>query len=181
VKRKVIAAVVLSASALCAQTANGPKLPVINKNACPFECCQFGTWTANQDVPVYDKWQREGRTQTFTVKKGEAVTAVTGVHITYKPGRVRVTKDVPRLHLRKGAVVQTFMSRGEGAEDFWANGRMQSDETMASPECSEPHETFSFCRLDDGDKDWWIQIKTKSGQTGWVQGNEHFDGTDACG
>jgi hypothetical protein len=29
--------------------------------------------------------------------------------------------------------------------------------------------------------EWWIQIKTKAGLTGWTSEGKQFDGRDACG
>jgi hypothetical protein len=32
-----------------------------------------------------------------------------------------------------------------------------------------------------GKKEWWVQVKTDAGVTGWVLADGNFDGMDACG
>ena len=65
-----------------------PDMPFIDAGACPFECCHYGSWTARQSVPA-----RQTRNQrspiAFTIVRGEKVTALMGVVVTYKPGVVR--------------------------------------------------------------------------------------------
>ena len=85
-----------------------PTLPRVNHNACPFECCQFGRWTAKQNVAAYEEWHRS-RHRLFEIQKGQTVTALTGVHVTYKPGHLRAMKAVPELHMKPGDTVLTHM------------------------------------------------------------------------
>jgi hypothetical protein len=78
------------------------------------------------------------------------------------------------------------MYHGEGYFDFWVNGYSRNDQIYTALRCTEAtkketEETEPRCVVDEGDKEWWVRIKTKSGQTGWVEGNIGFDGIDACG
>src|SRR6266478_1547849 len=66
-----------------------PLLPVVDYKACPFEGCTFRKWIAAKDVALYSTW-KEGRKPVATVKSGQVVTGLTGVHITYEPDRVQV-------------------------------------------------------------------------------------------
>jgi hypothetical protein len=165
-----------------AQQAGPPTLPRVDGNACPFECCQFGRWTATRKIRVYNDWRRF-RHRSFEIQKGETVTAITGVHVTYKPGHLRVLKDIPELHMKVGDTVLTYMYHGEGYFDFWINGYSGNDQIYTALRCTEAtkKETEPVCVVDEGDKEWWVRIKTSSGQTGWVEGNIGFDGTNACG
>jgi hypothetical protein len=171
---------VLFATTWQVPSAAPPALPKVDYKACPFECCQFGEWKAEQDVRVYDRWQRKGRKELFTLHEGESVTAITGVHVTYRPGRLKILRDIPDLKLRQGDTVETYMYTGEGYVYFWSNGRMQHDQIFTSLSCSEVGENIA-CLLDHGDKEWWVKLRTKSGRVGWVRGNEGFSGSDACG
>jgi hypothetical protein len=156
-----------------------PRLPLIDRNACPFECCQFGPWTARSSVDVYDRWERKGRTKSFGIHQGEKVMALTGIHVTYKPGHVRVLRAIDDLGLRAGDVVETYMYLGEGAINYWNGKRMREIEMGQA--CSKHQERNPTCQVDRGETEWWIKVRTKSGRIGWVQGNKGFDGTDACG
>lgn len=161
-------------------TAARPALPKVDYKACPFECCQFGEWKAEQDVTVYDRWSRKGRKKLFTVRAGENVSALTGVHVTYRPGRLKILRDIPDLGLREGDTVETYMYSGEGYIHFWSNGKMQHDQIFTSLNCPQAGEKIA-CLLDHGDKEWWVKVRTTSGRVGWVRGNEGFSGSDACG
>lgn len=45
---------------LTPQKAPKPALPKIDENACPFEGCQFGLWTATNDVQLFSTWKKIG-------------------------------------------------------------------------------------------------------------------------
>ena len=172
----------VTVSCASAQKKPKPALPHIDRNACPFECCQFGTWKTKQQIQVFDNWT-DVRKKSFTLKKGMAVTVLTGIHITYRPGRLRALRSIPDLHIRKGDVVLTYMYHGEGYFDFWVNGFTGNDQIYTSLKCSDlkKSETEPLCIEASSKTDWWVQIKTKEGRTGWVNGNEGFSGSDACG
>lgn len=176
-----VLAAALASPLLFAQANSAPSLPRIDKNACPFECCQFGQWTANKSVPVFSDWQK-GRHKLLTISKGEKVTAVTGIHITYEPGHLRALTNMADINVKPGDTILTYMYRGEGDIDSWANGRWLGDQQLDSvvpcSQTTKPHEPA--CMLDRGKKEWWVLIKTSSGKQGWIQGNHGFDGSDGC-
>src|SRR5215831_8430955 len=90
--------------ALTPQKAPQPRLPKIDRNACPFEGCQFGRWTARQPVQLYSTW-KAGRRQIRRVRRGESVSAITGIHVTFEPSRIRVTAPIPAYGLKPGDIV----------------------------------------------------------------------------
>ncbi|HET6206404.1 MAG TPA: hypothetical protein VFD98_06310, partial [Terracidiphilus sp.] len=51
------------------------------------------------------------------------MTGVSGVVITYKPGVIRLNRDVPQDHLRRGDTILTYTYRGEGFSTVWFKGR----------------------------------------------------------
>src|SRR5258708_19315465 len=73
-----------------------PKLPFSEKAACPFECCQYGQWTASSTKQVLSE-QRKTASVAFTIRPGETVQAVTGVVVTRKFGLVRILKTTKFL------------------------------------------------------------------------------------
>src|SRR4051812_31754559 len=60
-----------------------PTLPFFDWNACPFEGCTYGEWTAAETVEVFDTW-KPSRKRIATVHAKAVVTGVSGVVITYK-------------------------------------------------------------------------------------------------
>src|ERR1041384_46047 len=68
-------------------------IPFEDKGACPFECCTYRQWVATETTPVKAS-HRDDSPVVFRIKKGERVTALTGIVITTKPGKAQVTKPV---------------------------------------------------------------------------------------
>src|SRR5205823_13295764 len=79
---------------LTPQKAPKPTLPKIDEKACPFEGCQFGPWTATDQVQLFSTWKKD-RKPLVTISKGEAVTAITGVHVTFEPSEIKVIAPMP--------------------------------------------------------------------------------------
>ena len=183
VRTAILSAILLLPLAAGAQESKpGPRpdLPYFDWNACPFEGCAYKQWTARESIPVYDTW-KENRKIIAQLKDGDKVVATTGVVITYKPGRVRMDRDLPENKLKRGDVILTYTYRGEGNFAVWFNGTFYSefDLTFASwpdeKDCRDCVATF----VDKGKNVWWAKVRLKSGQTGWVNMNDaHFDGVD---
>ena len=51
------------------------RYPYRVEGACPFECCDYGTWTARSDIPVFSA-ERTRIAPAFTIRKGEEFEAV---------------------------------------------------------------------------------------------------------
>lgn len=62
-----------------------PTMPLEEAGACPFEGCQFGAGTARGTV-VAHRSRSTSAARSFTVRKGETVTALTGVLVITRPG-----------------------------------------------------------------------------------------------
>lgn len=160
-----------------------PKLPVVDENACPFEGCTFGPWKVTKDSTLYSAWE-SNRKIIATLKQGQNVTAITGVHITIKPDVIRITKAVPTLSLRAGDRVLRYMYHGEGFADIWANGKWTKE-----ADCSFVTEkNGDGCGRDcagiveqEGIKEWWVKVRIESGLIGWVKVDNNFEGMDSLG
>jgi len=163
--------------------ADPPALPVIDYNACPFEGCTFGEWTVAKDTPLFDSW-KPGRAAQGKLSKGEKVTGLTGVHITNKPDAIRVLADIPQLSLKRGDTIFRYMYVGEGFADIWANGKW-----MKETDCTFIVEKDSSgcqrdCKaevIEEGNKEWWVQVRTKSGLVAWAKADDNFEGMDSLG
>lgn len=157
-----------------------PKSPKVDKNACPFEGCRFGKWTANTNVIVYSTWETT-RAPLASLSKGDDVTALTGVNIVFQPGKGIFDRDVPTYGAKKGDVVYSYRDCGEGAVDIWVHGRFID---CAEPDFSskEGYGCRSNCDgrwLELDKSEWWAQIRLKDGSAGWVLMHGNFEGTDA--
>ena len=158
-----------------------PALPVINFNACPFEGCKFRKWIVVKEVTLFSSW-KEDRKPVVTLKTGDVVTGITGVHITYEPDRIHILQPLPELQLQPGDIILRYMYRGEGFADIWTKGRWRKQF-----DCSFITEKNSTgCLFDcaakvvsDGRKDWWVQVKNAQGQTGWTKSESQFDCMDS--
>jgi hypothetical protein len=157
-----------------------PDLPRVDENACPFEGCQFGRWIALRQVELYDTW-RSSRKPLRRIQMGDTATAITGVHVTYKPDQIRIMKPIPGLKLQPGDTMLRYMYCGEGAADIWAKGTW-----MPCAEIDTTELSGFGCREDcvarvivNGRKTWWVQIRANHGTVGWAIVTDNFDGTDA--
>ena len=159
-----------------------PELPYHAANKCPFEGCVYRKWTALKDMPVYDTW-REVRHQTGTLRKGETVTALGGIVVTYRPGVIHVDRDIPEAGLKLGDTILTFGYTSEGFSQTWTNGRFYEEFDISFTKwpdgtgCGGTHCAATF--VDLGGKAWWAELRLKSGATTWVEmESASFDGTN---
>ena len=90
------------------------------------------------------------------------------------------------IGVKAGDIILTYMYQGEGYIDAWANGKWLGDQenqqifsNFACTQADKPPD-LPTCFVDEGDKEWWVLIKTSSGKQGWIKGAEGFDGADAC-
>lgn len=159
-----------------------PKLPFFDWNACPFEGCTYGKWTASVAVDVFDTWKASGKRIARLPTKA-VVTGVSGVVITHKPGVIRLNRDLPQDGLRRGDTILTYTYRGEGFSAAWFKGRFyrEYDITFTKwPDGSGCLETdCAGTYVDLGEKVWWAKVRMRSGTTGWVNMNTtEFGGVD---
>jgi hypothetical protein len=164
-------------------------LAFVVQPACPFECCQFGEWTARRRVDLYSDWRKARRRRIGSVAIGQKVTAVDGVEVILRPVRMRVLADVPDIGAKPGDTLLGFAYHGEGFYDYWFRDKWIKEYEASTLPCSDPdHKRYAFCSVDDGRREWWAKIETTAGLTGWVHmfssGVDQiapFDGSDGCG
>jgi hypothetical protein len=165
------------------QDAAEPKLPVIDENACPFEGCSFREWTVTKDSTLYSIW-RDSRIETGTLKRGDKVTGLTGVHVTRKPDRILVQQPIPELAAKPGDVILRYMYVGEGFANIWAKGNWHKEYDCSFVVERDGSGCAKGCAAvvtENGVKEWWVQVRTSSGKTGWVLAKDNFDGMDILG
>lgn len=136
-----------------------PKPPKIfvDKDACPFECCRYGTWSVEKDTALYDK---VGGTRTIgKATRGTQVTAVTGeVH------------TVPfETKSKDGKVFYLLTYQGEGTWKVWRDGVVEDGVEADVQGKKRPQST------------WWVKIQLRGGKVGWSREPNHFGNKDGCG
>ena len=147
------------------QQLNAPPNPYIDKGACPFECCTYREWTANEAIELLD--QPNGKKIVAHIQKGEKVQGLTGeVHSV--PLRVVASRDQPDANIKRGDVFYVLHYSGECYWTVWHNGQLAEAENC-SDEGPHPQST------------WWVKVKTASGVTGWTVSQGNFSNQDACG
>ena len=158
-----------------------PKLPFVDKGACPFECCKYGQWTAGGRAVAY-KSQSTGSGQVFALAPGQRVTAITGEVITHRAGTVRMNRSTTLRGVRvpAGAVLYVLHSGGEGSFLYWFNGKTHWAELYA--ETVHPgSDAYPWDVLSLPSTQWWVRIKNERGVMGWLLNPNDFDGMDRCG
>jgi len=175
-------AVALALLARSASRAAGPPVPYFDWNACPFECCFYGTWTAERSVPALAARRADAPTA-FTVEAGERVTAWTGVVVTTRPGRIRIVETTKlgegkeEVELQPGDVVYVLHYLGEGFDLLWFRARRFSDQIHME----RPGKSGELELLEPAETEWWVKVKNRAGRFGWTNEPESFPDNDACG
>lgn len=164
--------------ALTPQKAPRPALPKIDRNACPFEGCQFGKWTVREPARIYSTWKTE-RKRLRTLKKGEPVTALTGVHVTFEPSQIRVTAPMPQYSLKPGDTILGYMNIGEGYFSAWFKGYWVDEFDGSGVDGLGCNRNCTAKLLKPGRWEWWVKLKAQDGTTGWTNDVDKFDGKDA--
>lgn len=160
---------------------SAPALPLYDWGACPGEGCTYGDWTARRPVVVYDTW-KEKRHRVAKLSRGDKVVALNGVLITFKPGIIRIKRDLPKYQLKRGDTILTYAYRGEGDSAVWFKGRYYYSFDISFTRwpdgsgCSDASCEGSY--VDMGKKSCWAEVALKSGQMGWVVDvdSDDFDG-----
>ncbi|MEX2261311.1 MAG: hypothetical protein WD696_05135, partial [Bryobacteraceae bacterium] len=163
-----------------------PPIDYVAKQACPFECCGFGSWSVLKDTTLYDS--PGGTRPVSRVAKGEKVEALTGeVHLRPTPVRVRFG-SLYGFTAEEGSIVFLLDYTGEGHGHVWVRGKIVDAEIATVDEhCAFPGPGCwgEFINPDDAGQQhkrvWWVQVKTRGGAVGWTREVQHFGGMDRCG
>jgi hypothetical protein len=149
-----------------------PALPFYDWGSCPYAGCAHRELTAHRSVTVYDTWKKARRPITQLVK-GNKVALISGFLATFKPGLIRMDRDLPDRNLQRGDIVLTYAYRGEGYSAAWFKGTYYSELDISFAKwpdgsgCGGEHCAATY--IDLGTKSWWAEVKLNSGRTGWVE------------
>jgi hypothetical protein len=166
-----------------------PPTPFFDVGACPFEGCAYREWTATRPVDVR-RDRRADSPVAFRLGAGERVTAITGVVVTLRAGRVqfRVPQDVSGLEgtfrVLPGETLYLLTYQGEGFTRVWFKGRLYSEVdgvSFLNAICEDDPRRCTGEVVEPSETVWWVQVRNAAGQTGWTNEPEAFDGKSALG
>ncbi len=184
-------AAIVGSLGLAAQPAREPQppMPYEDWDACPFEGCMYREWTALEPVAVRSA-RRTTAAIVFRLNTGDKVTALTGVVITTKPGRVRFVRPQDldsssgRIHIDRGQMLYLLTYQGEGFTKAWFDGSLYKDVDTASFHngvCDVDPNQCSGKIVQPWQYEWWVQIRSRSGRVGWTNQPGKFDGKGSLG
>ena len=172
-----LVALTVGAAQMAAQRAatSGPPIPYEDIGACPFEGCTYRDWIANGPVTVLTD-RRADSPAAFTLAKDDHLTAITGIVITMKPGRVTFRKaaemssSAGMLRVEPGDTLYLLTYQGEGQSVAWFKGRLY-DWVDGSEFINGLCGRGRVCNgtiVEMPQSVWWIRIRSRQGLTGWT-------------
>jgi len=146
----------------------------IHKDACPFECCQFGSWIARQPVELFGA--PNGKIVKRKIKKGEKFVALTGeVHSIPLPVMVtHVYETDEKQGIHVGNIVYILHGIGEGAVALLHNGKVKDGSLDLTYELLNKNGAKFPTWV------WWVKIRLNDGSEAWIKDPRGFDGMDKC-
>ncbi len=162
---------------------NSPPELLVDKGACPFECCIYREWTARTSIDAYAS-PSTGSHVVSKIAAGTKVLALTGeVHT--KAGRFLVKRR--HNQYKPGDVLFVYTYAGEGFFKVWFDGKTYQEELEFSPyggstgkRCTDPRICWGEL-VDELRSVWWVKLRLPSGRIVWTLGADSFDGQDGCG
>ena len=152
---------------------NGPRVPYVDKGACPFECCTYREWSVDKPT-IAHRDMRDASPVSFRLAKGEKITGLTGTVITTRAGIVRVLKKTTlgKVKLNRGENIFLLTYLGEGFSKIWFKGRIFEEEVTDEKAFKLIRQPISV---------WWVKVRNRLGQTGWSRQPDNFGNKDQCG
>lgn len=165
-------------------TAQLPPPPLyIDAGACPFECCGYTQWIAEEGT-LLRRAADSLAAAVHTLQEGEHVEAVTGeVRTVPAPFLVRETilsTSGQRWSPADTIWVLTYI--GEGYFSVWQNDTVSLEFSPYGGGMGDRCQNCSHGELlQPYQQEWWIQIRRQNGDVGWTDQAERFSGKDGCG
>jgi hypothetical protein len=148
-----------------------PSLPGV----CPGEGgCIFTEWAAQEPLTLYSDHRTSG-TVVGRLAKNERVTGLTSLLVPTRPGSCTVRRAVTgtdektnrNVRLAAGMTLRTIYYQGEGYILAYVNGAFVSVSGIGEELDCDTEPSYEL----------WLQVRTKSGTTGWTNKREGLIGT----
>jgi len=161
-----------------------PELPVADYDACPGKGKPVPNVKISQDDKIYSSWQGKD-TSIGKLKAGEEVTVLGGVNVVREPDTAvikYVDPDYDSSSLRVGEIALGYGIEADENVVFWSKGTWFAvwiEEVGEKGQCGFTSGFgFAGCSIDivqGGVSEWWVQVKTSRGRTGWVLAGKFTD------
>jgi hypothetical protein len=160
-----------------------PQLPVVQRDACPHVV--VSDVKLAKEVRMYSSWQ-DKRAFLGTLRAGDKVTVLSGINIIREPDKALVTQPFVQPSLKPGEVILRYGIDYDDNWNFWAKGTWFAENYAQVVEkdasCNWPDQRACHVKIVEyGIKEWWLQVKTRSGSTGWALANKYTDITEMGG
>lgn len=157
-----------------------PKLPVVDSDACgsPNPSIYSGEplpFELEADDRLYSSWQ-DSRVLVRSLPRGTKATRIGAVNIIREPDRGVITGEVDQSlrPLAQGDEVLGYGLHSDGLVSFWGKGvwfteyvdNIAFKDACGFADKSECHVNITK----PGVQEWWMQLKTSDGVTGWILG-----------
>ncbi len=155
-----------------------PPANYIAKGACPFECCQYGNWTVDNDT---DLFAAPGSKRVVgNARNGDRVVGLTGeVHLTPEPVIVLTGGDLP-----KNSIAFVLDYGGEGYWSVYTRGKIVSTFLVYEKYCLHVSDSCGaetlFPEAKRKNPVWWVKVRLPNGVIGWSDRPDNFNGKDGC-
>jgi len=161
------------ASAQSKTNSPGPRLPVVTKDACPGKDRIVPRWKIKRPAQMFASWSQKSA-RNGTLDRGDEVTVMAGVSVTRKPDRISVTRPFADLSLKAGDVILRYGTDADGNADIWVQGQWHKkydlSRTTEKDGTGCQSDQCDSVVVEDGIKEWWVQVKTGENAVGWVLG-----------
>jgi hypothetical protein len=157
-----------------------PRLPAVDFDACgsPNPSIHSGKplpFKLEADGRLYSSWQ-DSRAFVRSLARGTEVTMIGAVNITREPDRGVITGEVDQSlrPLTQGDKVLGYGLHSDGFISFWGKGvwfTEYEDNIALKGSCGFADKTECHVNITSpGVQEWWMQLKTSDGVTGWILG-----------
>jgi hypothetical protein len=157
-----------------------PSMPMVFKDICPGEGCEFGEWLTCDTLRVFTAAGDNPKTA-FVLHRGDRFTAVTGdVHIK-QAGKVAFKRNVkvndegmkfyftpadtlyPLLYEGEGFGTWYFRGKESGGFFFFGNADQESTDIPVVGGVS------GYVVLRPIKSEWWVKVRARNGREGWLR------------
>jgi hypothetical protein len=186
-KKHIRAAVVVTALASgCLRAAVQRPEIYIDRGACPFECCTYRTWIAEDSIRLLERPDL-GAAQVGMLQRGDTVVAETG-HTASVPVPFVLRRAIrwEGRDFPAGDTLWVLSYMGEGFFNVRYKDEVISDFCLGfSPHGGTYGTRCDSCAIGhlerELESEWWARLRLPDGTVAWTNQPFSFGGIDACG
>lgn len=160
-----------------------PDSVLMRTGACPFECCVYGEWRADSEIPLLAAPENDAVT-IDTLHATERFRARTGYVEVTGPAIVVVMDTVPSdtgsaVAFAPGDTLVVLDYVGESFWNVWHEDAVHQISGFWGAEVGAPKGAY----YGDYRREWWVNAESPRGRSGWFRADldVELSGVDACG